>query len=284
MVLQQQMGAIGDGTYQGMILSGFLVDTGKTCQKHNTPIYLRTRPADKQSEFCIACQQEKINDKKQSVDLKYEREAILANGYNVFYKESILSDEISKATLANFKVESEIDNKALNYAKRIVRDYSKGMVGNSILQGNAGVGKSHLSMGIAKDLNELFKAYNQQKSIVFVSVAMLARLIKDTFNYKDKESRYSQERMTKLLTECDYLILDDLGKESTTGNTIKQSSDWNYSFLFNILDNRESTIINTNFTTNQLIEIYDRAFVDRILKGARNNIFKFPDDAKSKRF
>lgn len=90
--------------------------------------------------------------------------------------------------------------------------------------------------------------------------------------------------MTNVLTNCDYLILDDLGKESTTGNIIKSASEWTYTFLFNILDNRQNTIINTNFTTKELTQIYDRAFVDRITKGAKKNIFVFPEDTESKRF
>ncbi|HEO6614891.1 TPA: ATP-binding protein [Streptococcus agalactiae] len=285
MVLLQKMGAIGDGTRNGMLSTGFLVDTGKTCEKHQAPIYLRTRPVGTESEFCWACQQEEINKKKSMVDLAYQNQAMLADGYSVFKRESILSKEIATAEIKNFKVECNTDNNALNFAKRTIRDYIKGMEGNCILQGPPGVGKSHLSMSIAKNINELFKSYNQSKSVIFVSVSLLSALVKDTFDYDDKKnSKYSQERMSKLLINCDYLILDDLGKESTTGNTIKSASSWAYTFLFNILDNRTNTIINTNFTTKELTQIYDRAFVDRVMKGAKKNIFIFPEDAESKRF
>ncbi|MCD0093183.1 ATP-binding protein [Streptococcus agalactiae] len=284
MVLLQKMGAIGDGTRNGMLSTGFLVDTNKTCEIHQAPIYRRTRPVGTESEFCWACQQEEINKKNSMVDLAYQKQAMLANGYSVFKRESILSKEIAKAEIKNFKVECNTDNNALNFAKRTIRDYIKGMEGNCILQGPPGVGKSHLSMSIAKNINELFKSYNQSKSVIFVSVPLLIRHVKDTFNYKDKESKFSQERMTNVLTNCNYLILDDLGKESTTGNTIKSASEWTYTFLFNILDNRQNTIINTNFTTKELTQIYDRAFVDRVMKDAKKNIFIFPENAESKRF
>ncbi|HEO6662939.1 TPA: ATP-binding protein [Streptococcus agalactiae] len=284
MVLLQKMGAIGDGTRNGMLSTGFLIDTKKTCEIHQAPIYRRTRPIGTESEFCWACQQEEINKKKSMVDLAYQNQAMLADGYSVFKRESILSKEIATAEIKNFKVECNTDNNALNFAKRTIRDYIKGMEGNCILQGPPGVGKSHLSMSIAKNINELFKSYNQIKSVIFVSVPLLTRHVKDTFNYKDKESKFSQERMTNVLTNCDYLILDDLGKESTTGNIIKSASEWTYTFLFNILDNRQNTIINTNFTTKELTQIYDRAFVDRITKGAKKNIFVFPEDTESKRF
>ncbi|MEQ9810337.1 ATP-binding protein [Streptococcus jiangjianxini] len=269
-------------TFKGMISSGLLVDTGKVCDKHNAPIYLRTKPEEKQAELCWACAQEGIDKKKQSVDIAYQNQSMLARGYQVFYNESILSKEVAVASFANFEVKNDLDQKALNYGKRLVRDYIKGMQGNAILKGPTGVGKSHLSIAIAKQLNETFKSYNQSKSVVFISVAQLMHLLKASFDKKD--SKYNQERMTKILTECDYLILDDLGKESTTGNSVRSTGDWKYSFLFNILDNREITIINTNFSVKELQKIYDQAFVSRLTKGAKNNIFSYPDNAKDKRF
>ncbi|CAM2761341.1 phage DNA replication protein [Streptococcus acidominimus] len=269
-------------TFKGMVNSGLLVDTGKICDRHDAPIYLRTKPENKQAEVCWACAQEGIEEKKQSVDVEYQNQSTLARGYQVFFNESILSKEVAKARFDNFEVKNQTDQEALNYGKRLARDYVKGMEGNAVLKGPTGVGKSHLSMAIAKQINETFKSYNQARTVIFVSVAKLMQLLKDNFDKKD--SKYSQERMTKLLTECDYLILDDLGKESTTGNSVRSTGDWKYSFLFNILDNRETTIINTNFSVKELQKIYDKAFVSRVLKGAKNKIFSYPDDATDKRF
>ncbi|SQB83948.1 phage DNA replication protein [Streptococcus dysgalactiae] len=278
--------AFGLMTRESMLENGVIRDTGKTCEKHEMPIYARKMPnhGNRETEFCWQCTTEYIQTKSNAVDIAYNNQSLLAKGYNVFYKESVLSKEIASATLKNYKEHSAVDTQALNYAKRIIRDYVKGMEGNSLLQGPPGVGKSHLSISIAKNINEMFKSYNQCRSVIFVSVTLLTKLIKDTFKYNDQHAKYSQERITKLLTDCDYLILDDLGKESTTGNTIKPASDWTYTFLFSILDNRTNTIINTNFSRAELMKIYDAAFVDRIIKGAKNNIFKYPDNAESKRF
>lgn len=278
--------AFGLMTRENMLASGVIRDTGRTCEKHEMPIYARKMPnhENKETKFCWQCTTEYIQAKSNAVDIAYNNQSLLAKGYNVFYKESVLSKEIAGATLKNYKEHSVVDTQALNYAKRIIRDYVKGMEGNSLLQGPPGVGKSHLSISIAKNINEMFKSYNQCKSVIFVSVTLLTKLVKDTFKYKDQYAKYSQERITKLLTDCDYLILDDLGKESTTGNTIKPASDWVYTFLFSILDNRTNTIINTNFSKAELVKIYDAALVDRITKGAKNNIFKYPDNAESKRF
>ncbi|WLR88555.1 ATP-binding protein [Streptococcus iniae] len=281
-MLLEQMGLTAGVDYKGMIASGFLVDSGETCEKHSAPIFIRTRPEHCKGKFCWACQTESRDAKKQKVDLDAENKAMLARGYEVFKRESILSEEQARADFKNFAVSNKTDQEVLNYGKRVVRDYLKGMNGNSVLKGPTGAGKSHISMSIAKQLNESFKAYKQEKSVIFVSVSRLVQLVQDSFNVKG--SRYTAERMTKLLTECDFLVLDDLGKESTTGNNIKPASDWTYRFLFNILDARENTIINTNFTVKELKSIYDDAFVSRVLKGAKNNIFSYPDSAESKRF
>lgn len=269
-----------------MIASGILRDTGTICEKHGLTIYARKMPNfnNKETLICWQCATENIRARAKDVDLEYQNSAMLASGYNVFKKESILSKEVASATFKNFEVKTKTDEFALNYAKRLVRDYLKGNEGNAVIQGPPGVGKSHLSMAIAKNMNEMFKGYNQKKSVIFVSFSLLTRLVKDTFKYNDKESKYSEERMTKLLSECDYLILDDLGKESSTGNTIEQASKWTYTFLFNILDNRTNTIINTNFNSKELTKIYDRAMLDRIMKGAKDNTFTFPNDTESKRF
>lgn len=283
MVTVNELNKAGLGTYQQNIERGIWEDTGKTCPTHNAPIYLSHYPKHLDGlELCIGCGWDNIRQRAKDTAAESESQSVLARGYQVFFNESILSKEVAKASFANFEVKSELDQQALNYGKRLARDYVKGMEGNAVLKGPTGVGKSHLSMAIAKQINETFKNYNQARTVIFVSVAKLMQLLKDNFDKKD--SKYSQERMTKLLTECDYLILDDLGKESTTGNSVRSTGDWKYSFLFNILDNRETTIINTNFTVKELQKIYDNAFVSRVLKGAKNNIFNYPDDATDKRF
>lgn len=283
MVSVRELTQSGLGTFQQNIKTGIWEDTGKTCPIHGTPIYLSHFPKHLDGiELCVACCRDNITERSKEADAEAESNAMLSQGYRVFFNESILSQEAAKASFSNFKVANELDQKALNFGKRIARDYVNGMSGNTILKGSTGVGKTHLSMSIAKKINEDFKSYNQKRTVIFVSVLKLMQLIKTSFEIKD--SKYSEERMSKILTSCDYLILDDLGKESTTGNSVRSTSDWKYSFLFNILDNRETTIINTNFSVKELQKIYDNAFVSRITKQAKNNIFNFPETAKDKRF
>ena len=44
---------------------------------------------------------------------------------------------------------------------------------NAIITGPSGVGKSHLTYGFARFINEQFKYYDEPKSVLFVSVVAL---------------------------------------------------------------------------------------------------------------
>ncbi|XCY70403.1 hypothetical protein ABG808_12380 [Streptococcus iniae] len=41
-MLLEKMGLTAGVDYKGMIASGFLVDSGETCEKHSAPIFIRT--------------------------------------------------------------------------------------------------------------------------------------------------------------------------------------------------------------------------------------------------
>ena len=64
----------------------------------------------------------------------------------------------------------------------------------------------------------------------------------------------------------------------------KQANEWRQRVLFKILDNRQTTIINTNLTSQEIKRIYDPALADRIFKKVSQQSFKFPDDVESRRY
>lgn len=272
-------------SFDYMIANKILLDTGDVCTIHNKPYYRRmTREGEYNSiAMCLECQKSELERLKRSSAEQQTINGMLAKTWATFESVSVIPADLKNATIKNFETNNLEDQKALAFAQRTIRYYGKGGEGNTFLQGRAGVGKSHLSIAIAKSLNDTFKIYNEPKSVIFMPVARLIQRVQASFN---GGGRFTEEFATKLLTECDYLVLDDLGKESTTENNMKQANDWTYRFLFNILDSRSKTIVNTNFTRKELIQIYDNAFVDRLTKGMRGDkdrIFKFSEGAESKR-
>lgn len=261
-------------------------ESNKICEIHNVnywEISVPTPTGRRIQEFCPECQKEE--KEKKSIET-LQRDLILSNlarSFKVFSNNSIISDELRNANLETYKITDPFDENAIKFTKRIARHYFKGGEGNTVFIGAPGVGKSHLTISMARSLNDTFKKYNEPKSIVFMPVNRIFSKIKSSFN--NKSSVFTEDYAIDFLSKVDYLFLDDLGKESSMSNQIKPASDWVQSVLFSILDQRKNTIINTNFSRDQLLKIYDAALVDRIFKGTLPNkqVLIWPEHSVSKR-
>lgn len=254
------------------------------CPKHPSVLMIRTtNPCTNVTfDFCPECGQEEIN--RQAAKLGLEAESQIRNfkSYAAFGRESIISSKIANATIGNFEIHTEQDANAVNFAKRFTREYVKERYkGNVIFQGPPGVGKSHLALGMAKTINEAFQKFGNKKSVVYMPVSELFERMKEAFNIKD--ARWEEKATLKFLTNVDYLVLDDLGKESNVGNSIREGSSWAQSFLYRLLENRAKTIITTNYAGSQLKQLYEPSLLDRILAGSKDNKFIFKNDTESRR-
>lgn len=117
--------------------------------------------------------------------------------------------------------------------------------------GGTGLGKTHLSLAIA---NALIK---RGFSVIYGSTPeLLRKLQKEQFSRGEK----SGDDTMMLLTDCDLLILDDLGAEN--------SSEYTASLLYEIINARQSRslpmIINTNLDENDLKQRYQDRLWSRI--------------------
>lgn len=121
---------------------------------------------------------------------------------------------------------------------------------NIIMKGNTGLGKTHLSLAIAREVLE--KGYG----VVYCSTPeILSKLEKEHFG-KNADNSDSEE----MLKQCDLLILDDLGSEfhtSFTKNTI-------YNIINSRLIHRKATIISTNLDFDELENIYSKRLISRL--------------------
>lgn len=121
---------------------------------------------------------------------------------------------------------------------------------NLLLFGGTGIGKTHLSLAIAKTVQQ--KKFN----VVYMSAP-------DLFTSLEKQ-RFNQEKPEQSIENilsCDLLVIDDLGAEFTTTFTV--------SSLYNIVNTRildeKPTIITANLTTSEISQRYSDRIASRLL-------------------
>lgn len=255
-----------------------------SCKKHGCQIKhakVKISGSEQIIEICPECEKEEILKMESLLRQEAKIKALLSNTYKVFERESIYSQELSDKTLENYTADNLTNEQALNFMKRMLRDYLKFETGNVILSGPPGIGKSHLSIGLAKALNEQSKECENPKSVIFISTSALFNKIEESFNGRGD---FTENYAVDLLSKVDFLFLDDLGKESSMSANLKEANDWRQRVLFKILDNRQTTFFNTNLSSNDIKTIYNQALADRIFKGASKHIFKFPETMESRRY
>lgn len=195
-----------------------------------------------------------------------------------FRQKSMITDEtIKQATLFNYKPTSTEASKNLELVKNALGDYLKGEKFNLVFQGDPGVGKSHLSYALAKELNSTNKY-----EVLFVSADELFRRIRATFSKNDVET---EDDIVKEMIRPDFLIVDDLGAEIGKIDTTKTASDFIVRVLRSVTDGRQSkcTIYTTNLTGEQLQQIYDPKTVSRMFRVYKYVVFKETKDFRINR-
>ena len=140
----------------------------------------------------------------------------------------------------------------LAYCRRYAAAFSLSS-DNLLMQGATGLGKTHLSLAIAGEVIQ--KGFG----VVYGSTqTLLARLERDRFQRGGCDPEEGSETH---LTQCDLLILDDLGTEFTTSFTTAA--------LYQIINSRlllsRPTIISTNLSLKELEQAYSERFVSRVM-------------------
>ncbi|WP_270596798.1 ATP-binding protein [Enterococcus asini] len=230
--------------------------------------------------FCPTCQREEMERKEAEMvkigEERYRRRRTI----ETLTKDSLVGDELLwDANFKNYIPDNQETTSALKRARIIAGEYLDPQKRfNTLLTGLPGAGKSHLAMSILKAVND---NANPMMSCLFISTVELLRLIKDSIS--NKESKYTEENMIRLLTKADLLVLDDLGSESSLKAESSESSEFNQRVLYAILNARSRTIITTNLNSKQMNEIYNPKLVSRIHRGVEGKIIKFTEATKDKR-
>ncbi len=133
------------------------------------------------------------------------------------------------------------------------KNFVPGKSGSFLFIGATGLGKTHLSSAVARVLIEKGAYVVYESAITLFGEFEARRFGGSSYNSEsgDDVDRY---------TECDLLIIDDLGCEITNNFTL--------SCLYNIVNTRiimhKSTIINTNLSQAELRKRYSDRIISRI--------------------
>ena len=136
------------------------------------------------------------------------------------------------------------------FCKRYATGFSKHSA-NLLMSGRTGLGKTHLSLAIAKT------AIENGYGVIYGSAPdLLAQIEKERFSRGDNENG-----TLDLMLDCDLLILDDLGAEFATNFTAATI----YQIMNSRLNKGLPTIISTNLSMQELLKTYGERVSSRLI-------------------
>lgn len=209
--------------------------------------------------FCEYCYK-KEQDELLAKEAMESRNRALLQRYEQI---SVIPFELENVTFSDYIPKNELQQNALDLSL----SYAKGGLDRTTLffQGDTGLGKSHLSYCIYKTfIDKLVPA-------IFVDLPSLLTKIKNSFGYKDGSE--NQEKILKSLSNCELLVLDDIGAEYVKPDANGFES-WAADILFQIVNSRQGkkTIYTTNFNSAQLAQKYgmmSKRIISRMMNNAK---------------
>ena len=157
-------------------------------------------------------------------------------------------DDILEGTRVS---QRKIMERLYSYCKDYVNTF--GRDSKSLLMiGSTGLGKTHLSVAMSYELTK------NGFGVIYCSAPdMMRRLENEYFRKNDADT----EQTEQTLSECDLLVIDDLGTEF--------SNKYSMASMYNIVNTRinmnKPTIISTNLTARELQNTYGMRFVSRLI-------------------
>lgn len=197
---------------------------------------------------------------QQMISHLFSRSNINLNGEETFasFNEALYPDEVDQSkygiTISPRENMLNIKNICLAFTQNIDDPNQK----NLFFSGRTGVGKTFLSLCIAREL------LNKGHTVLYLTAPMLFEIITEYKLKAFKEDSYNDDKYQSIFS-VELLIIDDLGTETL--------SDSRYAELLNILNTRQNknscsackTIISTNLGPKKLYELYTERITSRIM-------------------
>lgn len=211
---------------------------------------------------CEECIKNSIEEEKRQI-MERANNALKAEKFTPFESACVIPPGCEDATFENFNPENDTQIKALNKSKEFIENIDLKSNRSLMFQGTPGIGKSHLSVAIHKELRDRYI------STVIIDSPSLFQKFKNLFSYSD--SRQAQEKLMKQLTDVEVLIFDDIGAEYVKENNGQET--WASDILYQIMNARQTkvNVFSTNYKSADLKQKYgslSSRIISRMLSGA----------------
>ena len=237
-----------------------LTDTnGKPFHKND---YQKMQNLVTEEIFCPKCRRESIE--RSFMEDETKRHEMLfgteAQKYDYLKRYSIIGERelITKNKGLKDYIPSTAEAKTnKDLATQAVLKITGGTPINVLITGNNGCGKSHLSFGIANNVNEMSRRDGHAMTVVYFNYKKIYNMI--TASFVDKSMR-SRDYFLRIAENAQCLVLDDVGSE------LKKDAAFSSELLTEFLDCREEkhTIITSNYNFESLKQLYDPRFTSRL--------------------
>lgn len=205
---------------------------------------------------CPKCAVEHLEETKRKEREANEAAQKLRIETSVNNFERCIPARFKHATLENYMADTPQKQEKLSAFQRYSAAFGNKIQetgGGLILTGNPGTGKTHLSIGLGRELASV------GWHVAYVNLTNLIRRIRSTWT----DETQSEDEIIRRLQDLNLLIIDEVGAQT--------GSDNERNIIFEIVNGRyeqvKPTIIISNYSVKEVADFISERSVDRITQG-----------------